>query len=95
MEEGQESKHEQETKPVEHERKEEQKHVQEKEKKPGIFSRLANKFMRYRRVLEIATKPDKDELISSIKVSVLGIALLGIIGFAIFLAYFLVVGLSG
>ena len=82
MEESKESTPAQETKPIEH---------VEKEKKPGIFSRLTNRFIQYRRVLEIAIKPDRPELISSIKVTMLGIAMLGIIGFVIFLAYFIII----
>ena len=92
MEEGQESKPvEQEIKPVEQsqqkpveQEKQKEKPVHEKERKPGIFSRLANRLVNYRRVLEISTKPDKQEIISSIKVTLLGIALLGAVGFVIF-----------
>lgn len=79
----------QESKPVETPKQEKQQ--KPVEKKPGIFSRLINRFIRYRRVLEISKKPDKQELMSSIKVTLLGIALLGAIGLIIFLAYFSVV----
>ncbi len=81
----------QESKPVETP-KQEVKQEAPAEKKPGIFSRFINRFVRYRRVLEVSQKPDKQELISSIKVSLLGISLIGIIGFAIYLIYFAVFG---
>jgi protein translocase SEC61 complex gamma subunit len=35
------------------------------------------------RTLKLASKPDKDELWLSIKISVLGIGIIGLIGFAI------------
>jgi len=38
-----------------------------------------------RRVLLVSSKPDKDEFIQSIKVTGLGILIIGIIGFVIFL----------
>jgi protein transport protein SEC61 subunit gamma-like protein len=41
------------------------------------------------RVLRIARKPGKDEFITSSKVSAMGIALIGLIGFVIFLTYIL------
>ena len=82
----------QESKPIETPKQEEVKKEEHVEKKPGIFSRFINRFVRYRRVLEVSQKPDKQEVISSIKVSLLGISLLGIIGFVIFLIYFAVLG---
>jgi len=63
----------------------------EKPKGQGIFDRLKNKFINYKRVIEVAKKPDKSEFISSVKITGTGITLLGIIGFIIFLLYFLVV----
>jgi protein translocase SEC61 complex gamma subunit len=82
----------QESKPIETPKQEEVKKEEKPvEKKPGIFSRFINRFLRYRRVLEISKKPDKQELMSSIKVTLLGIALIGGIGFVIYLAYFAVV----
>ncbi|MBI4173864.1 MAG: protein translocase SEC61 complex subunit gamma [Candidatus Aenigmarchaeota archaeon] len=41
----------------------------------------------YRRVLQIARKPTKDEFFASSKVTSIGIALIGLIGFLIFLAF--------
>jgi len=63
----------------------------EKPKGPGIFSRIKNKITQYKRVLEVARKPDKSEFMSSLKITIGGIALMGILGFVIFLIYFLVV----
>lgn len=60
-------------------------------KKPGIFSRLKNRLIRYKRVLDVSMKPTKDEFKTSAKITGAGIILLGFIGFIIFLIYFLVV----
>jgi len=80
-----------ESKPIETPKQEEvKKEERPVERKPGIFSRLINRFVRYRRVLEIAQKPDKQELTNSIKVTLLGIALIGGVGFVIYLIYFAV-----
>jgi len=49
----------------------------------SIMSRLR----KYIRVLQIARKPNKEEFITSAKISALGIALIGVIGFVIFLAF--------
>jgi len=45
---------------------------------------------KYARVLQIARKPGKDEFISTTKICALGIAVIGFVGFAIFLAFILV-----
>jgi protein translocase SEC61 complex gamma subunit len=63
---------------------------QAKPKKPGMFSKLSDTLKQYRRVLSVAHKPDKSEMVSSMKITGTGIALLGAIGFIIFLAYFIV-----
>jgi len=70
------------------EKKEEVKKI-EKPKGPGIFSRIKNKFIRYKRVMNIARKPERDEFVLSLKVTVAGILLLGFIGFIIFLIFYL------
>jgi protein transport protein SEC61 subunit gamma-like protein len=49
--------------------------------------KISERLREYRRVLQIARKPGKDEFVTSSKVSALGIALIGFIGFVIFLAY--------
>jgi protein transport protein SEC61 subunit gamma-like protein len=50
---------------------------------------VKDKLREYRRVLQIARKPGKDEFISASKISALGIALIGFIGFVIFIIYIL------
>ena len=40
---------------------------------------------KYLRVLQVARKPSKDEFVASSKICLLGIALIGFIGFIIFL----------
>lgn len=64
---------------------------EEKSKGPSIFSRLKNKLSNFKRVINVARKPSKEEFFSSIKITGSGIALIGVIGFVIFLVYFLVV----
>ena len=63
----------------------------EKPKGPSIFERLKNKISSYKRVVEVARKPSKEDFFSSLKITGTGIVLLGVIGFVIFLIYFLVV----
>lgn len=43
----------------------------------------------YLRVLRIARKPGKDEFVTSSKISALGIAIIGLVGFVIFISYIL------
>jgi len=62
----------------------------EKPKGPGLLSRLKNKITQYKRVVNIARKPEKEEFISSVKITGTGIILIGAIGFIIFLIYFLI-----
>ncbi|MDD5417066.1 MAG: protein translocase SEC61 complex subunit gamma, partial [Candidatus Aenigmarchaeota archaeon] len=62
----------------------------EREKKPGIFSKIKGKLEQYKRTIEVARKPNKEEFMSSIKITGLGILLLGFIGFIIYMIYHLV-----
>lgn len=48
---------------------------------------------RIRRVLMVSSKPDKEEFIQSAKITGLGIAVVGFIGFIIFMAVMLIGGL--
>lgn len=50
---------------------------------------MKERIREYRRVLQIARKPGKDEFVSASKISALGIGLIGFIGFIIFLIYIL------
>jgi protein translocase SEC61 complex gamma subunit len=65
-------------------------HKIEKPKGPGLFSRIKNRISQYKRVINIARKPEKEEYISSVKITGTGIILIGLMGFIIFLLYFLV-----
>lgn len=47
---------------------------------------------RWKRTIDVARKPDKDEFINSVKVSMAGVIIIGTIGFIIFLIYQFVVG---
>jgi len=60
------------------------------EGKPGLGGRIKNKIKQYKRVLSVAHKPDKEEFVSSMRITGSGILLLGLIGFIIFLIYFLI-----
>ena len=62
----------------------------DKQKGPGIFSRIKNTIANYKRVVEVARKPTKEDFVSSAKITGSGILLIGMIGFIIFLIYFLV-----
>ena len=48
---------------------------------------IKSKLLDWKRVLQVASKPSKDELMSSSKICMLGIALIGAIGFSIFLMF--------
>ncbi len=68
-----------EEKPRQENRKEEQK--------PNLASKLKDRLANYQRTIEIAHKPDRDEFISSMKITVTGIVLVGLIGFIIFIVF--------
>ena len=48
---------------------------------------LKAKLLEWKRILQVARKPGKDEFLSSTKICILGIAVIGAVGFAIFLAF--------
>jgi protein transport protein SEC61 subunit gamma-like protein len=60
--------------------------------KPKTLERLKAKFQQYRRTIEVCRKPDREEYISSSKITAAGIGLIGAIGFAIYIIYVLVSG---
>ena len=62
-----------------------------KKEGPGFSVKLKEKFAQYKRTIEVARKPGKEEFLYSAKITGIGIALLGVIGFVIFLVYRLVV----
>ena len=45
------------------------------------------KLLEWKRILQIARKPDKYEFMSSSKICISGIAVIGVVGFAIFLLF--------
>ena len=65
-------------------------HKAEKPKGPSIVERIKGKIANYKRVIDVARKPTKEDFISSAKITASGMVLLGMIGFVIFLIYFLV-----
>lgn len=62
-----------------------------KEKGPSIFDKIKNRLLEYRRVISVTSKPDKEEFTSSIKITAFGIALIGLIGFVIYLVYTIII----
>jgi len=50
---------------------------------------------RIQRVLLVSSKPDKDEFKQSSKITALGFAVLGVIGFAIFILTHIITGGTG
>ncbi|MFH1229681.1 MAG: protein translocase SEC61 complex subunit gamma [Candidatus Aenigmatarchaeota archaeon] len=67
-----------------------QEHKAEKPKGPSIAERIKGKIANYKRVIDVARKPTKEDFVSSAKITAFGMVLLGMIGFVIFLIYFLV-----
>ncbi len=61
-----------------------------KKKQSGEPGKIKRTISQWKRTLEVARKPGKDEFITSAKVSGMGIALLGLIGFIIFMVFHLV-----
>ena len=60
----------------------------DKPKGPGLLTKLKGKLSQYKRVVSIARKPEREEFMSSVKITGSGIILIGMIGFIIFLLYF-------
>ncbi|MBD3311838.1 protein translocase SEC61 complex subunit gamma [archaeon] len=53
----------------------------------NFISKLKRKLKQYRRVISISRKPNRDEFISTLKISGLGVVLIGAVGFLIQLVY--------
>jgi len=51
--------------------------------------------IRYKRVLQIARKPDKDELKETIRICGIGILIIGVIGFIFYIVSVLITILTG
>jgi protein transport protein SEC61 subunit gamma-like protein len=73
---------------VQPQQKQEQK--QEKPRGPSILDKIKLRIGNYKRVINVARKPTKEDFFSSLKITGSGIVLIGLIGFIIFLIYFLV-----
>ncbi len=58
---------------------------------PVEEGKLKKKIGLWKRTLEVARKPSKEEYLSSLKISTVGIALVGFIGFIIYILYHIVV----
>jgi protein transport protein SEC61 subunit gamma-like protein len=61
-------------------------HHKEKEYKPGKIQRLKSFIGECKRVLSVTKKPNREEFITIVKVSGMGILLIGLIGFLIHFA---------
>lgn len=48
---------------------------------------IKSKILEWKRVLQVSRKPGKEELMNSSRICVIGIALIGAIGFSIFLLF--------
>ncbi len=51
---------------------------------------LKETFARYRRTIGIARKPDKEEFLRAARITAIGIAVIGAVGFLIFIFYNLI-----
>ncbi len=52
-------------------------------------SKIKSKILEYRRVISVSRKPDREEFISSTKITGIGLMLIGFIGFIISMIYLL------
>lgn len=57
------------------------------EKKPGLTGKIKDKLEQYKRTIDVSIKPDKEEFVSSAKITAIGILLVGVIGFIVYLLY--------
>ncbi|MBU3904719.1 MAG: protein translocase SEC61 complex subunit gamma [Nanoarchaeota archaeon] len=61
-----------------------------KKRQPGEPGKIKKTISQWKRTLEVARKPGKEEYLASAKITGIGIALLGFIGFIIFMLFQLV-----
>ena len=64
--------------------------MEELEQKPNLLSRLRSFILESKRVFRITKKPTKEEFKAIVKISSIGIAVIGIIGFIIQIIWALV-----
>lgn len=60
-----------------------------------IKLKLISKFKEYLRVLKIAKKPDKDELKSTLRIVMIGVGIIGLIGFIFYIIAHFIEGGAG
>ena len=48
---------------------------------------IKSKLLEWKRILQVARKPSQDEFLTSTKICVLGIAVIGAVGFVMYLAF--------
>ncbi len=48
---------------------------------------IKGKLLEWKRILQVARKPDRDEFVLSSKICTLGVVVIGVIGFVMFLAF--------
>lgn len=59
----------------------------------GFIDRIKNFINQSKRVILVANKPDVEEFKSSAKISAIGIAIVGVVGFVIFMVVQIIGGL--
>ena len=60
------------------------------EEKPTLFTRLKSFFTQCKRVFRVTKKPSREEFKVIVKISGLGIAIIGLLGFLIYLLWILI-----
>lgn len=62
----------------------------------GLFSpvKWKEKLESYRRVIAVSRKPDREEFLSTARITALGIALVGAAGFVIYMVYYLIANIA-
>lgn len=68
-----------------------EEHKEGKPKGPSIADKIKSRLANYKRVIDVSRKPTKEDFISSAKITGVGTVLIGVIGFIVFLVYYLVV----
>ena len=48
---------------------------------------IKSKLLEWKRILQVARKPSKDEFLTSTRICILGIAVIGLVGFVMYLAF--------
>lgn len=64
---------------------ESQAQTAEASEKPSLVARLKVKMEKYSRVIKITKKPTREEYIAAVKITGIGILLVGVIGYVLFI----------